>query len=74
MSSKLTERKTIWIQRNEETNSLTVSAGWFDDPYEGKFTKAEAKELFECIKQAINAKWPNMEINPWSDAEHGTLD
>ena len=71
---KLTARKELWIQRNEETNSLIISAEWFDGPTDHNLTRPEAKQLFTCIKEAINAKWPNMVLNPWSDAPAGTLD
>ena len=73
---KLTERKNIWIQRDEDTNALTVSGAWFDNyTYdEPKMTRREAKQLFDCIKEAINAKWPNLVINPWVGDEPGTLD
>lgn len=71
---KLTNRKEIWIQRNEETNSLTVAGEWYDTPAKTQFTKAEANEIFNCIKDAIQAKWPNMTVNSWIDAESGTLD
>lgn len=73
---KLTKRKNIWIQRDEDTNALTVSGAWFENYTrdEPKMTRQEAKQLFACIKEAINAKFPNLTVNPWLDAPPGTLD
>lgn len=74
---KLSERDKIWIHRYE-TNSLHIYANWngIGDSKREKnnFSHSESEELFNLIKDAIQAKYPNIVINPWSNAEHGTLD
>lgn len=74
---KLNEREKLWIQRNEDTNALTISGEWFDEygsDSEPMLSKLEANELFEIVKDTIKAKYPNIVINPWIDAPEGTLD
>lgn len=70
---KLSARKTLWIEREEVCNDLTISGVWGGGYGPKHLSKAEANELFDLIKDAIQAKYPNLAINPWSDGNPGTL-
>lgn len=74
----LTERDKVWIHRSWASNGLYLCAAWNglwnDDKDKSNFSHEESKELFDLIKDAIQAKYPNITVNPWSNAEHGTLD
>ena len=75
---KLTERNKIWIHRWDGSNDLRICAvcggGEVFLGDAKNFSVREAEELFELIRDAIQAKYPNMVVNPWSDAQAGTLD
>ena len=75
---KIAERKKIWIHRLDGSNDLNICAicgGGEIFCGDGKnFSVREAEELFEVIKNAIQSKYPNLVVNPWSDAKPGTLD
>lgn len=74
MRKTITNRKEIWIQREDESNDLTISGDWGGGPGPNHFTKAEAYTIFECVREALHSKFPNLVVNPWADDEHGTLD
>ena len=71
---KLTNRKKLWIHRDEDCNDLRVCGDWMCGEGPNKFTYAEAEQLFELIRDTVQAKYPNIVVNPWSDAQPGTLD
>lgn len=62
----------IWIHRDEESNDLRICGEWMGGIK--VFNVDETTKLFECVKDAIQAKFPHITVNPWSDATHGTLD
>jgi len=68
-----TTRKKLWIEREDECNDLTISGEWGGGCGSEQLSKSEANELFEIIRDAIQAKYPNLVINPWSDGDPGTL-
>ena len=74
--SRFEKRREIWIHRDESTNELKICSDWGGGigGTKNDFTKAEAKAIFNCVKTALEKLYPNVEINPWIDAKHGTID
>ena len=72
VKSCLENRTKVWIHRDAETNDLRICGEW--QGHKKVFTLPETNKLFECVKNAIQAQFPNLTVNPWTDAKHGTLD
>ena len=68
---KLENRKKIWIHRTD-CNELVICSNWGGGVK--SFSKKDTSRIFECVKNAIQKEFPNMVINPWTDAPHGTME
>lgn len=64
----------VWIETTRDRSGkriLNIGSEWGCDK---GFSKPTAKKLFEAVSAAVKSVIPNADINPWSDAKHGTPD